>query len=62
MKNLRGLVKKQNYLCSHCSSLLLPDEVIELHHVLDENMSRTGEICFVHAHCHDSIHSTDKFN
>lgn len=62
IKSLRGLFIKQNYLCSHCGSVLLPNEIIELHHVLDDNLNCTGEICFVHGHCHDSIHSTDKFN
>ena len=62
IKSLRGLFIKQNYSCSHCGLLLLPDEIIELHHVLDANLNRTEEICFVHAHCHDDIHSTDKSN
>ena len=62
IKSLRGLFIKQNYSCSHCGSVLLPNEIIELHHVLDDNFNRTGEICFVHGHCHDSIHLTDKFN
>ena len=62
IKSLRGLFIKQNYLCSHCGSVLLPNETIELHHVLGDNLNRTGKICFVHGHCHDSIHSTDKFN
>ncbi len=59
IKSLKGLFIKQNYLCSHCGSFLLPNEIIELHHVFDDNLNRTGEICFVHGHCHDSIHSTD---
>ena len=62
MKSLRGLLIKQNYLCFHCGLFLLPNEIIELHHVLDDNLKRTGEICFVHGHCHDSIHSTNNFN
>lgn len=55
IKSLRNLINKQKYLCSHCNSLLLTGEVIELHHLKDEN---TGEIRFVHGHCHDYIHST----
>lgn len=61
IKNLRGLFLKQNYLCSHCGLFLLPNEIIELHHVLDDNLNRTDKICFVHGHCHDKIHQTDKF-
>lgn len=62
VKPAERLHYKQNYLCSNCGLFLLPDEIIELHHVLDENLNRTGEICFVHGHCHDKIHSTNKFN
>lgn len=58
IKSLRNLISKQKYLCSHCNSLLLPGEVIELHHLKDENNENTGEIRFVHGHCHDYIHST----
>lgn len=59
IKSLRNLINKQKYLCSHCGSLLLPGEVIELHHLKDENNENTGEIRFVHGHCHDNIHSTN---
>jgi RNA-directed DNA polymerase len=62
IKSLRGLFIKQNYLCPHCGLLLLLDEIIEFYHVLDNNLNRTEEICFVHCYCHDEIHSTDKFN
>jgi len=58
IKSLRNLINKQKYLCSHCGSLLLPGEVIELHHLKDKNNENTGEIRFVHGHCHDNIHST----
>jgi len=59
IKSLRNLIAKQKYLCSHCGLLLLPNDVIELHHILDENGNRTGGIRFVHGHCHDDIHSTN---
>jgi len=59
IKSLRNLITKQKYSCSHCGLLLLPNDVIELHHILDENGNRTGEIRFVHGHCHDDIHSTN---
>jgi RNA-directed DNA polymerase len=58
IKSLRNLINKQNYLCSHCGLLMLPGDVIELHHVKDEHNENTGEIRFVHGHCHDYIHST----
>jgi RNA-directed DNA polymerase len=60
IKNLRNLFKKQNYLCAKCGLNLLPGEIIELHHSLDLNFKRTGEISSVHGHCHDPIHTTRK--
>lgn len=57
IKSLRNLIAKQKYSCSHCNLLLLPNDIIELHHILDENGNRAGEIRFVHGHCHDNIHS-----
>lgn len=59
IKSLRNLIVKQKYSCTHCGLLMLPNYVIELHHILDENGNRTGEIHFVHGHCHDHIHSTN---
>jgi len=59
IKNLRNLIVKQKYSCFHCGLLMLPGEVIELHHLLDKYNERTGEIRFVHGHCHDYIHSTN---
>jgi RNA-directed DNA polymerase len=58
IKSLRNLINKQNYLCSQCGLLMLPGDVIELHHLKDEHNENTGEIRFVHGHCHDYIHST----
>lgn len=60
IKNLCNLFVKQKYKCSHCKLLLLPNGVIKLHHILDFNGNQTGEIRFVHGHCHDQIHSTKK--
>lgn len=62
IKSLKGLFIKQNYSCSHYGLLFLPNEIIELHHVLAKSLNRTGEICFTHGHCYDEIHSTNKFN
>jgi len=59
IKNLRNLIIKQKYSCFHCGLLMLPGEVIELHHIMDEHNKRTGEIRFVHGQCHDYIHSTN---
>ena len=58
IKSLRNLINKQNYSCSQCGLLMLLGDVIELHNLKDEHNENTGEIRFVHRHCHDYIHST----
>lgn len=58
IKNLNNLFRKQKFSCPVCSLPLLPNQVVELHHHLDENGKRTDKINFVHGHCHDKIHST----
>jgi RNA-directed DNA polymerase len=60
IKTLRNLFRKQSYKCPVCSEYLLPGEIIELYHYLDRQNKRTGEIAFVHGHCHDQIHSNRK--
>jgi len=56
-KNLKGIFAKQKYSCPVCDNKFRPDDIIELHHVLDEKGKRTGKLQWVHAHCHDQIHS-----
>jgi len=34
----------------------MPDDIIELHHVLDDSGQRTDRIQYIHGHCHDSEH------
>jgi len=60
IKNLKNLISKQKFLCSYCEDFLLPGQIIELHHYTNEysNKNNREKISFVHAHCHDSIHST----
>lgn len=58
IKYLRNLFKKQNFLCHYCKLHLLPEQIIELHHILDSEGKRTGEVKFIHRHCHDQMHST----
>ena len=57
VKNLNNLFRKQKFACQACDLLLLPNQVIELHHFLDEKGKRTGKVSFVHGHCHDKMHS-----
>jgi RNA-directed DNA polymerase len=56
-KNLKGIFFKQKYSCPVCENKFRPTDLIELHHVLNEKGKRTGELQWVHAHCHDQIHS-----
>lgn len=58
IKSLWNLFKKQNFSCHYCKLYLLPEHIIELHHVLDLERKRTGEVNLIHGHCHDQIHST----
>jgi len=53
---LHKLLKSQEYKCAYCSTLFRPDDIIELHHELSADGTRSGVIKFVHGHCHDIIH------
>lgn len=57
--NLRfgRLLKNQNYSCPVCNQMFLPDEVLELHHVINAEGVRIGPVQLVHGHCHDQIHA-----
>lgn len=59
ISRLRKVMLKQEHECTHCQLKFFPNDIIELHHVLDENGIRTKELQFVHAHCHDSIHGSN---
>jgi RNA-directed DNA polymerase len=54
-KRLKNLLKSQKYKCAKCNLIFTPNDIIELHHIL-QNGIRTEAIQFVHGHCHDSIH------
>lgn len=56
-KNLIGIFKKQKYSCPVCGNKFRPMDIYELHHVLDKRGKHTKELQWVHAHCHDQIHS-----
>jgi len=60
IKRLIGLMKSQQFSCSHCKQKFMPWDLIELHHVLDNKKVRTGKIEFQHKHCHDTVHSAPK--
>ena len=56
-KRLIKVLKKQNFSCATCKLIFTPkDEKIELHHILKDGI-RTGELQFLHGHCHDQVHS-----
>lgn len=58
------LMKSQKFKCAVCQLNFRPDDVIELHHKLDESLKRKGskDIEFVHGHCHDMLHPSRKKN
>jgi RNA-directed DNA polymerase len=56
MKRLFNLLKSQEFRCKKCELRFMPEDIIELHHVLDDQKKRTGQIEFLHGHCHDSKH------
>lgn len=56
-KNLKDIFVKQEYSCPVCENKFILDDLIELRHVLNEKKKRTGKLQWVHAHCHDQIHS-----
>jgi RNA-directed DNA polymerase len=61
IRKLTGLFKKQKHKCFFCTELILPGDVVEIHHILKANSSKqTGEIKFVHGYCHDILHKTKK--
>jgi RNA-directed DNA polymerase len=53
---LNGLFKKQNYKCAICMNFLKPNDIIEIHHSINDLGVRTDKIQFVHGYCHDLIH------
>lgn len=60
IRRLVRLMKSQKFKCTHCNLYFMPYDLIELHHELDPNGKRTGKIEFVHRHCHDVIHKSNK--
>lgn len=56
LKRLHKFLKKQNYACEKCKRVFLPNDIIELHHNLNESGARTDKVLFVHGHCHDTKH------
>jgi hypothetical protein len=57
IRRLNNLMKQQDYKCSLCKAYFLPTDLIELHHDLDPQRTRTGKMEFLHRHCHDLKHA-----
>jgi len=60
IKRLLGLMESQDFRCKYCNNRFMPDDLIELHHELDNNNTRTGKLEFLHDHCHKSVHGSNK--
>ena len=56
IRRLISLMKSQKFSCSWCKAKFKPDDIIELHHVLDDLGMRTTKLEFQHKHCHDQVH------
>ena len=52
MKRLLKLLKSQEFRCKKCKLRFMPDDIIELHSVLDDQKNNTGQIEFIHQHCY----------
>ena len=61
-KKLSGIFRKQKHSCPICNKLFRPYDIIELHHVLDNEGNRTKGLQFLHGHCHDQHHSSLYFD
>lgn len=59
IRRLLGLMKSQEFKCKHCARHFMPDDLIELHHVLDKNKARTEKMEFLHRHCHGRVHGKE---
>jgi len=60
IKRLLGLMKSQKFKCKHCERHFMPNDLIELHHVLGETKTRTEKMEFLHKHGHDRVHGSNK--
>lgn len=56
---LRKVMVKQKHECAYCKLRFFPNDIIELHHVLNENGIPSQELQFVHGHCHDALHGSN---
>lgn len=57
LNRLHRLLKSQEYKCRYCQIIFKPNDIIELHHVLLPDNTRSDKLEFLHGHCHDNIHN-----
>ncbi len=51
------LLKKQRGKCGHCKLFLNMEDIIEVHHVDQNNKNNNSQnLLLVHGHCHDKVH------
>jgi len=55
---LRKVMVSQKHECTYCKLKFFPHDILELHHVLKQDGTRSKELQFVHGHCHDVLHKT----
>lgn len=55
------LYKRQNGRCRECMEIILPDDPVEVHHLITDKDAPERNLIslqwLVHLHCHDKIHS-----
>lgn len=59
-KRHQELAKKQRGMCPHCSSSLMNDEELHIHHVqrrTDGGTNKPSNLRLVHLYCHQQIHA-----
>jgi RNA-directed DNA polymerase len=61
--SVRGkLAKKQDYCCNECGLMFMPDDIIEVDHIIPTSLGGTNKIenlQLLHGHCHDKKTKAD---
>lgn len=59
----KKLLSRQKGICSFCNLSFLPDDILEIHHLIPPKQGGTNDLSnlqLLHGHCHDSVHSKTK--
>ena len=56
------LFKRQEGICRVCNGPILPDDLVEVHHLIPKGVPERNKlkmIWLIHGHCHDRVHSRE---